>query len=119
MRRCRLRNMPTDFRLRRSAGLGLRLCPEPSKPLVRTQIPPLPHRQLPQHHPPDADALEPDHSQAYLLAHAPDLALLAFSEHEAQLLGVLPFHLRGLERLAIQAQPVAQARELRHGLSLD
>ena len=77
------------------------------------QIAPLAGRQVAQHHAADADALEADHLEADLLAHAADLALLAFGEHEAQLLGVLPVDPRGLQRLAVQAQAVAQARQLR------
>src|SRR5574343_1304966 len=92
-----------------------------SETLVRRQIAPLPGWQLPQRHAAHADALEADHLEADLFAHAADLALLAFLEHEAQLLGVLPVHLRGLERLAVQAQAMAQAGQLfarEHGLHI-
>ena len=52
--------------------------------------------------------------QAHLFAHAADLAFFAFGQHKAQLLGVLPLHLRRFERLVVQAQAVAQA--LKHTL---
>src|SRR6059058_4738360 len=89
------------------------LPPPRSKPLVRPEIPPLPERQIAQRDPPDPHALEADRPQTHQLAHPPDLALLALGQHEAQLLRVLPVHLRRLERLPVQAQAVAQARELR------
>jgi hypothetical protein len=47
-------------------------------------------------------ALQAHDTQPHGLAHAADLALLAFDEDEAQLLGVLPIHLGGLQGLAVQ-----------------
>ena len=79
---------------------------------MRRQIPPLPDRQVPQVHAANAHALKARHKQANLLAHAANLALFAFREHKAQLLGVLPADLRWLQWLAVQAQSVAQQAQL-------
>ena len=83
-----------------------------NKRLISPQIPPLPHRQIPQHHTPNADALQAHHMQANLFAHAADLALFSLDQHEAQLLGIHPLHLSRLERLVLQAKAMAQAGEL-------
>ena len=72
-----------------------------------TQVTPLPHRQLPQLHVPNTDALEAHDLKADLFAHAANLALFTFGQYKAKLLWVLPFHLCTFERLAVQAQAVA------------
>ena len=80
--------------------------------LVRRQITPLPDRQMAQIDLADPHAFEPGDQQSHLLAHAPDLAFFALAQHKAQLLGVLPADLRRAQRLAVQAQAVAQQLEL-------
>ena len=64
------------------------------------QIAPLPLRQVAQAHLADAHALERSYFQPHSFAHAADLALFAFNQHKAQLLGVLPIDLCGFEGLA-------------------
>ena len=49
-----------------------------SECLVRAQVAPLAHRQIAQLDAPDAHALQADHLQSHHVAHAADLALLAF-----------------------------------------
>ncbi len=75
---------------------------------VRREIPPLPQRQVTQHHLADTHPLEADDLEPDQLAHAPDLALLAFGQHHPQLLRVLPADLGRLEWLAVERQAVAQ-----------
>ena len=82
---------------------------------MRCQVAPLAERQVAQHHAADAHALQADDLQADQFAHAPDLALLALGQHKAQLLRVLPFDLGRQQGLPIQAQAVAQQRELFRG----
>src|SRR6185436_2327139 len=68
----------------------------------------LPERQVAKLDAANSYALEAADAQPHQFAHAPDLAFLAFAQHETQLIGVLPRDLRRLERGAVQAQPVVQ-----------
>ena len=52
--------------------------------------------------------LSPVTFEADQFAHAPDLALAAFAQHEAQLVLVLPRHARGLELHAVELEAVPQ-----------
>src|SRR5690606_41361747 len=67
---------------------------------------PLARRPVTQSPPADTHPLEPHDFQADQFAHAPDLPSFAFAQHKAKLVGILPVHLRGPQRLAIQAQPM-------------
>ncbi len=78
---------------------------------MRRQVAPLADRQVAEVDTADAHPLEPGHKQADLLAHAADLALFAFLQHKPQLLRVLPLDARRPQRLAVQAQTVAQQGE--------
>jgi len=61
-----------------------------SEALILSQVAPLSWRQLTQPHATDANPLQPGHFESDQFAHASDLALAAFREDEAQLIGVLP-----------------------------
>jgi hypothetical protein len=88
--------------------LALQAARPRSEPLVVAQVAPLPRRQRAQHDAADAHALEAQHLQADQLAHAADLALAAFAQHDAQLLLVLPAHPRRAQRPAVELEAVAQ-----------
>ena len=77
----------------------------------RDQIPPLTRLERPELHVSDTDAFQADDRQADELAHAPDLALLAFAQDETQLIAVLPPHVCPLQDLAIEREPVIQKGE--------
>jgi hypothetical protein len=79
--------------------------------LVATQVAPLAERQLPQSDAADAYAFESQNLEVYELAHAPDLPFLAFLQHKAQLIAVLPAHARVLECGAVQAQAMVEKLE--------
>jgi len=65
--------------------------------------------QISQHHIANPHPLQAHHLQANLLTHAADLALFAFGQHKAQLLGVLPVHFGAFQRLVVQTQTEAQS----------
>ena len=67
--------------LRRTTRTGSARSPEH---LIRTQIPPLPDRQVAQHHATNAHPLEADHLQADGFARPPDLALPSLLMHAPQ-----------------------------------
>ena len=77
-----------------------------SERLVRTEITPLTGRQCAEHDVAHSHALETHDVQSDQFAHAANLALLAFAQHEAQLLAVLPANHRGLERYAVEFERV-------------
>src|SRR4051794_24404200 len=70
--------------------------------LVRREIAPLTGRQCAKRDTAHPNALEADDFESDQFAHAPNLALLAFPQHEAKLFTVLPAHLRGFERHAVE-----------------
>ena len=76
--------------------------------LVTAQIAPLPDRQITERHFADAHAPQASHLQSDQFAHAPDLALLAFTQNEAQLILVLPGNGCPLECRSIKAQAEIQ-----------
>ena len=69
---------------------------------VRPQVAPLTGRQVAQHHPADPHPFQSQHLQAHRLAHAPDLPLAAFAQHESQLVLVDPVDLGRAQRHAVE-----------------
>src|SRR5690606_20060082 len=90
-------------------GAGCTKLRPPSEALARPQVAPLPERQGAERDPADAHTLQAGHLEADQLAHAPDLALAPFAQHEAQLVLVLPGHLGRPQLDAVEPQAVAQA----------
>ena len=86
-------------------------CQYSSEALVLAQVAPLARRQVAELDAADADALEAGDFQADQLAHAADLALLAFAQDKAQLVLVLPAHLGRLQRLAVEREAVVEQLE--------
>ena len=66
---------------------------------ILAQITPLSDRQMAQRNAADAHPLQADDLQADRLAHAPDLTFPAFTQHETQLIFVLPADLAGTKLL--------------------
>jgi hypothetical protein len=76
-----------------------------SEIFVRPQVAPLPHRQVAQLVLANPDPLQAHHLQPDHVAHAADLALLAFPERETELVLVLPAYAGRQQRLAVLLQP--------------
>ena len=79
---------------------------------MRGEQAPLSLGKIAEHHVADAHALQAQHLQAHQLAHAAYLALLAITQHEAQLILVLPFDFRGPQHLAVQRQALFGALDV-------
>src|SRR5690606_23752509 len=82
---------------------------------VRPEIAPLPQRQAAQRNAADAHALEPEYAQAHRFAHAADLALASFAQHEAKLVRVDPRDLGRTQGNTIERQSVPKPREIGRG----